>query len=122
MSGTCPHGDVGFPSRLVFSEHALDRLLDWDLTEEEVEAALTDGATVEEYQDSARLVLGWSGVRPIHVVVANPNLDVVTVGSFMVTPQGDLTLGGQPAAPLEWLAAGRDPAPVVDLARFLLVD
>jgi len=54
--------------------------------------------------------------------VLGPDVDVVTVGGFMVAPQEDLALGGQPGAPLEWLAAGRDPAHVVDLARFLLVE
>ncbi|MGH9066882.1 MAG: DUF4258 domain-containing protein [Acidimicrobiales bacterium] len=58
-------------SRLLFSEHALDRLLDWDVSETQVEAVLADGQTVEEYEDGARLVLGWSGPRPFHVVVAD---------------------------------------------------
>lgn len=45
-------------SRLLFSEHALDRLLDWDVTEEQVEVVLTEGETVEEYEDGLRLMLG----------------------------------------------------------------
>lgn len=58
-------------SRLLFSEHGLDRLLDWDVTEEQVEVVLPGGETVEEYEDGLRLMLGWSGPRPIHVVVAD---------------------------------------------------
>lgn len=57
-------------SRLLFAEHALDRLLDWDVSEGQVEAVLAEGQTIEEYEDGARLVLGWSGPRPLHVVVA----------------------------------------------------
>lgn len=79
MSDTGPGGDVGGSPRLIFSEHALDRLLDWDFVEEDLEAVLGDCETIEEYRDSARLVLGWSGVRPMHVVLADEDLGVRVV-------------------------------------------
>jgi hypothetical protein len=53
----------------VFSEHAVDRMLDWDLDVADVAAAYLDGETIEEYDDGARLVLGRAGVRPLHLVV-----------------------------------------------------
>lgn len=52
-----------------FSRHALHRLLEWQLDVADVESSLLSGQTIEEYEDGARLLLGRSGVRPLHVVV-----------------------------------------------------
>jgi uncharacterized protein DUF4258 len=56
--------------RVRFSEHAIDRMLEWGLDVEDVEAALSGGETIEEYEDGSRLVLGRAGIRPLHVVAA----------------------------------------------------
>jgi hypothetical protein len=49
-----------------------------DISEPEVRHVIATGETVEDYPDDtpypSRLVLGWSGRRPIHVVVAD-NVD-----------------------------------------------
>jgi hypothetical protein len=46
-----------------------------EISKEDVRQALETGTIVESYPDDepypSRLVLGWSGVRPIHVVVAD---------------------------------------------------
>jgi hypothetical protein len=67
--------------RLRFSEHAVDRMLEWDLDVDEVEAALANAETVEEYEDGTQLVLGRAGVRPLHLVIAerDDSVTVVTV-------------------------------------------
>ena len=57
------------PIRLIFSQHALGRLLQWQLDVAHVEVALADGETIEEYDDGAKLILGRSGVRALHVVI-----------------------------------------------------
>lgn len=57
--------------RLLYSEHALDRMLAWRIGEPEVQDALANGETIEEYSDGVRLVLGRAGVRPLHIVVAD---------------------------------------------------
>ena len=66
-----------------FSEHAIDRMLEWGFDVDEVEVALAEGETVEDYEDGSRLLLGRAGVRPIPVVVADDEPDgvctVVTV-------------------------------------------
>jgi len=54
---------------------------------EDVEYVLETGQTIEEYADDtpypSRLILGWSDLRPIHVVVAQnqgeEELIVITV-------------------------------------------
>jgi hypothetical protein len=55
--------------RLRFSQHARDRMLGASLRSRDIERALTSGETIEEYDDGARLVLGRSDVRALHVVV-----------------------------------------------------
>lgn len=65
-------------SRSVFRVHAIQRMYQRNISEQEVRHAIDTGQTVEDYPDDtpypSRLVLGWSGQRPIHVVVAN-NVD-----------------------------------------------
>lgn len=48
----------------------------------DVENALSGGETVEAYEDGARLVLGRSGARPLHVVVRE---DEETDTIFVIT-------------------------------------
>jgi len=62
---------------LVFRVHAVQRMFEREISKEDVRRALETGKTIETYPDDepypSRLVLGWSGSRPIHVVVAeNP--------------------------------------------------
>lgn len=54
---------------LIFSEHAVDRMFDWNLDVVDVVAAHSRGETIEEYDDGARLLLGRAGLRPLHLVV-----------------------------------------------------
>lgn len=61
--------------RLVFRIHAVQRMFERRITEEDVTHVLATGETIEEYPDDtpypSRLVLGWRGPRPLHVVVAD---------------------------------------------------
>lgn len=68
--------------RLRFSQHARDRMIGAALRSRDVEAVLTEGETIEEYDDGARLVLGRSGPRPLHVVVRD---DETTGRIFVIT-------------------------------------
>lgn len=75
------------PYRLVFRVHAIQRMFQRRIDEEDIRRALETARLIEEYPDDqpypSRLILGWSGSRPIHVVVANNYSDnqviVVTV-------------------------------------------
>lgn len=62
--------------RLVFRVHAVQRMAERGVTVDEVRAVLTQGETIEDYPDDipypSRLVLGWVGGRPLHVVAAQP--------------------------------------------------
>ena len=61
--------------RLIFRVHAIERMFQRRISEEDVLDILTTGEVIEEYPDEvpypSRLVLGWKGSRPIHVVVAD---------------------------------------------------
>ena len=79
MPGGATGHDPGMAEpRLRFSEHAIDRMLESDIEVDDVEVALAGGETIEDYDDGSRLVLGRSGVRPLHVVAAEEG-GVVTV-------------------------------------------
>ena len=63
------------PRRLVFRVHAIQRMFQRDVSLEDVRQVLTTGEVIEEYPDDtpypSRLVLGWCGSRPLHVVIAD---------------------------------------------------
>jgi hypothetical protein len=62
-------------TKLVFSVHALGRMFERQLGVEDVEAVIESGETIEDYPNDkpypSRLVLGWRGARPVHIVVAH---------------------------------------------------
>lgn len=72
--------------RLVFRVHAIRRMAQRNITVTEVREVLATGEVVEVYPDDtpypSRLVLGWRGNRPIHVVAAD-NTD--TVETIIIT-------------------------------------
>ena len=60
--------------RLIFRVHALQRMFERSIHAEDVRQVLAAGKIIERDPDDrpypSRLVLGWLGARPIHVVVA----------------------------------------------------
>jgi hypothetical protein len=68
--------------RLIFRKHAALRMLQRGICDEDVEAVLAKSEVVEEYPEdypfASRLVLGWSGGRPIHVVASDAPDEEVT--------------------------------------------
>ena len=64
--------------QLVFRIHAIRRMVLRSITASDVREVLTHGEIIEAYPDDtpypSRLVLGWRGSRPIHVVAAD-NMD-----------------------------------------------
>jgi len=68
--------------RIIFRVHALQRMFERGITSKDVHNALETGETIESYPDDqpypSRLVLGWRGERPLHMVVAD-NVDADTL-------------------------------------------
>jgi hypothetical protein len=61
--------------RLVFRVHAIQRMFQRNISVEEVRQVVAAGEIIEAYPDDkpfpSRLVLGWYGSRPIHVLIAD---------------------------------------------------
>jgi hypothetical protein len=69
--------------RLVFRVHAIQRMFQRNISTEEVRQIVATGETIETYPDDqpfpSRLVHGWNGSRPIHVVLAENAADRETI-------------------------------------------
>ena len=65
-------------NRLIFRVHAIQRMFMRGISSDDVRHALLTGEVIEEYNNDkpypSRLVLAWSGERPLHVVAAE-NMD-----------------------------------------------
>ncbi len=61
--------------KLVFRQHAIRRMFERRISVEDVNAALANGKTIEDYPDDkpypSQLLLGYAGARPLHVVAAD---------------------------------------------------
>jgi Domain of unknown function (DUF4258) len=70
-------------NHLVFRVHAIQRMYQRNISDDEVRAGVVAGETIEDYPDDthypSRLMLGWQGSRPIHVVVADNAADQVNI-------------------------------------------
>ena len=76
--------------RLVFRVHALQRMFQRGLSAADVQRVLDTGRTIERYTDDrpypSRLVLGWLGTQPIHVVVADNRGEEETIAITVYEP------------------------------------
>lgn len=78
--------------RLVFRVHAIQRMFERGINERDIRQVLDAGEVIQEYPDDlpypSRLVLGWRGSRPIHVVVANDmdNREIVVITVYEPDP------------------------------------
>jgi hypothetical protein len=61
-------------THLIFRLHAIQRMFERRISREDVRHVLETGEIVTDYPDDqpypSRLVLGWCGERPLHVVVS----------------------------------------------------
>jgi hypothetical protein len=80
--------------KLVFRVHAIARIFERRITEEEVRTTLEGGETIENYPDDtpypSRLMLGWAAGRPIHVVAADNRQDEEVIVITVYEPDPDL--------------------------------
>ena len=73
--------------RIFFRVHAVQRMFERNISAKKVSQALQSGETIEDYStempEPGRLILGFQGKRPFHVVMSeNPlenNITVITV-------------------------------------------
>jgi hypothetical protein len=69
---------------LFFRVHAVQRMFERDISVKKVSQAIQSGETIEDYSsempEPSRLILGFQGKRPFHVVTSeNPETNQTTV-------------------------------------------
>ena len=61
--------------KIIFRTHAIKRMFQRSVDEKDVRSVLETGEIIEKYPDDtpypSRLMLGWIGRRPLHVVAAD---------------------------------------------------
>ncbi len=71
------------PTKIVFRIHALQRMFERRISEEDARAVIESGEVIEDYPDDkpypSQLLLGRRDARPIHIVVARNVEDGETV-------------------------------------------
>ena len=80
-------------SKILFRIHAVQRMFERDVSVKKVLGAIKSGETLEDYssetQEPTRLILGFQGKRPFHVVITeNPKKKEVIVIT-VYTPDPD---------------------------------
>jgi hypothetical protein len=70
--------------KVIFRVHAAQRMFERHVSVRSVSQALRSGETIEDYSaempDPGRLILGFQGKRPFHVVISeNPEANEITI-------------------------------------------
>ena len=70
--------------RIFFRVHAVQRMFERNISAQKVSQALQSGETIEDYStempEPSRLILGFQGNRPFHVVTSeNPETNETTI-------------------------------------------
>ena len=78
-------------NKLIFRKHALQRMFQRSIRVEDVHAVLSGGKSIIDYPDDtpypSRLMLGWRGERPIHVVAADtPESETIVITVYEPDP------------------------------------
>lgn len=79
--------------KIIFRSHAVQRMFQRRVNENDVRSILETGETLEGYPDDtpypSRLILGWIGKRPLHVVAADNMADEETIVITVYEPEQD---------------------------------
>ncbi|MEW6242372.1 MAG: DUF4258 domain-containing protein [Chloroflexota bacterium] len=69
--------------RVIFRIHAIQRMFERRVSDEAVKRAIQTGETIENYPEDrpypSRLILGWHGTRPLHIVIADNEAENETI-------------------------------------------
>lgn len=76
--------------RLVYRVHAVRRMAERGIREEDVARIIVDGKEIESYPEDepypSRLLLGWVEGRPIHVVMAQADREIIVITVYEPDP------------------------------------
>ena len=77
--------------KIIFRTHAIIRMFQRRVDEKDVRSDLGTGEIIEVYPDDtpypSRLILGWLGSRPLHVVAAENITDSETIVITVYEPE-----------------------------------
>jgi hypothetical protein len=77
---------------LIYRIHAIQRMVERDISEEAVAKVVRNGKEIESYPDDkpypSRLLLGWAHGQPIHVVTATTEHEIIVITVY--EPDSDL--------------------------------
>jgi Domain of unknown function (DUF4258) len=80
--------------KLVYRAHAVRRMLERQISEDEVRRVIEAGEVIARYRDDrpypSRLLLGWCGGSPRHVLVADNAADQETIVVTVYEPDPGL--------------------------------
>lgn len=78
--------------KIVFRVHAIQKMFERNIGHVDVKAVIEQGEVIRDYPDDkpypSRLMLGWRGERPIHIVVANDpsNDEIIIITAYEPDP------------------------------------
>jgi len=79
--------------RFVFRVHAVQRMAERGITVDDVREVVLNGEVIRDYPDDtpypSRLILGWRGDRPLHVVAADNHEAQETIIITVYQPDPD---------------------------------
>jgi len=77
--------------RIVYRVHAIRRMVERGIREEDVRRVIEEGKEIESYRDDqpypSRLLLGWAHGRPIHVVAAQAEYEIIVITVYEPDPE-----------------------------------
>lgn len=84
--------------KVIYRVHAIQRMFERNITEEDVSMALKTGETVEIYPDDfpypSQLIMAWVNGKPLHVVVAYNETEHMSIIITVYQPDPDLWESG----------------------------
>ena len=76
--------------RLIYRVHAVVRMAECEICEEDIAHVISEGKEIEDYPEDkpypSRLLLGWVDQRPIHVVTAAAGHDMIVITVYEPDP------------------------------------
>ncbi len=76
--------------RLIYRVHAVQRMAERGIREEDVARVISGGKEIESYPEDkpypSRLLLGWVERRPIHVVAATAEREIIVITVYEPDP------------------------------------
>ncbi len=78
-------------SQLIFRKHALQRMFQRSISTDDIRFVVSCGKNIINYPDDtpypSRLMLGWCGERPIHIVAADtPESETIIITVYEPDP------------------------------------